>query len=99
MPLEVRVLIARPRRYEGKVIDYNFGSLIRTDCNEEYGERNTIFGEYTFVIEEDLILRLYSSDTNAGMTMPVLLSYSYLFPSFLPIVLCIRGTSYLMHLF
>ncbi|KAK1225739.1 hypothetical protein PQX77_011300 [Marasmius sp. AFHP31] len=30
-------------RYEKKVQDYNFGSLIRTDAREEYGERNTIF--------------------------------------------------------
>ncbi|KAG7445255.1 DUF757-domain-containing protein [Guyanagaster necrorhizus] len=29
--------------YEKKVKDYNFGSLIRTDAREEYGERNTIF--------------------------------------------------------
>jgi hypothetical protein len=31
-------------RYEKKVKDYNFGSLIRTDARDEYGERNTIFG-------------------------------------------------------
>ncbi|TFK68166.1 DUF757-domain-containing protein [Pluteus cervinus] len=29
--------------YKGKVTDYNFGSLIRTDAREEYGEHNTIF--------------------------------------------------------
>ncbi|TDL27962.1 DUF757-domain-containing protein [Rickenella mellea] len=29
--------------YEKKVKDYNFGSLIRTDAKEEYGEINTIF--------------------------------------------------------
>ncbi|EIN14679.1 DUF757-domain-containing protein [Punctularia strigosozonata HHB-11173 SS5] len=29
--------------YEKKIKDYNFGSLIRTDCRDEYGERNTIF--------------------------------------------------------
>jgi len=29
--------------YEKKVKDYNFGSLIRTDARDEYGERNTIF--------------------------------------------------------
>ena len=32
-------------RYEKKVKDYNFGSLIRTDARQEYGEVNTIFGE------------------------------------------------------
>ncbi|KAF7329644.1 Duf757 domain-containing protein [Mycena kentingensis (nom. inval.)] len=30
-------------RYKKKVKDYNFGSLIRTDAREEYGEKNTIF--------------------------------------------------------
>lgn len=29
--------------YEKTVKDYNFGSLIRTDAREEYGEKNTIF--------------------------------------------------------
>ena len=30
--------------YKDKVKDYNFGSLIRTDCRDEYAETNTIFG-------------------------------------------------------
>lgn len=30
-------------RYKDKVKDYNFGSLIRTDAEDEYGERNTVF--------------------------------------------------------
>ena len=30
--------------YKDKVKDYNFGSLIRTDARDEYGEKNTIFG-------------------------------------------------------
>ncbi|KJA21310.1 hypothetical protein HYPSUDRAFT_42162 [Hypholoma sublateritium FD-334 SS-4] len=29
--------------YKEKVKDYNFGSLIRTDARDEYGESNTIF--------------------------------------------------------
>jgi len=29
--------------YENKIKDYNFGSLIRTDAQDEYGENNTIF--------------------------------------------------------
>ncbi|KAH9474539.1 Protein PBDC1-like protein [Psilocybe cubensis] len=29
--------------YKDKVKDYNFGSLIRTDARDEYGESNTIF--------------------------------------------------------
>ena len=31
-------------RYEKKIADYNFGSLIRTDSMREYDETNTIFG-------------------------------------------------------
>jgi hypothetical protein len=31
------------------VKDFNFGSLIRTDCRDEYGERNTIFGTPTIM--------------------------------------------------
>ncbi|PWN95093.1 DUF757-domain-containing protein [Tilletiopsis washingtonensis] len=30
-------------RYEGKVTDYNFGTLIRTDASEEYTQFNTTF--------------------------------------------------------
>jgi len=33
-------------RYEGKVIDHNFGSLIRMNSEEEYSESNTIFGAF-----------------------------------------------------
>ena len=33
-----------PHSYKDKVKDYNFGSLIRTDARDEYGEKNTIFG-------------------------------------------------------
>jgi len=33
--------------YKDKVKDYNFGSLIRTDARDEYGEKNTIFGVFT----------------------------------------------------
>jgi hypothetical protein len=32
------------------VKDFNFGSLIRTDCRDEYGERNTIFGTLTMML-------------------------------------------------
>jgi len=31
-------------RYEKKIEDYNFGSLIRTDCKDEYSQHNSIFG-------------------------------------------------------
>jgi hypothetical protein len=36
--------------YENKVVDYNFGSLIRTDAQGEYGETNTIFGIYILLL-------------------------------------------------
>ncbi|KAK7042511.1 Duf757 domain-containing protein [Favolaschia claudopus] len=37
--------------YRKKVKEYNFGSLIRTDARQEYGERNTIFGAYFYAFE------------------------------------------------
>lgn len=33
-------------RYETKVKDFNFGSLIRMDATKEYSETNTIFGRF-----------------------------------------------------
>lgn len=39
-------MATRADRYEKKVKDYNFGSLIRTDARQEYSETNTIFGEH-----------------------------------------------------
>ena len=36
-------------RYEKKIKDYNFGSLIRTDARGEYGEKNTIFGSSVYI--------------------------------------------------
>ncbi|KAG6832865.1 hypothetical protein H0H87_012797 [Tephrocybe sp. NHM501043] len=32
--------------YEKRVKEHNFGCLIRTDANEEYGEKSTIFGMF-----------------------------------------------------
>jgi hypothetical protein len=46
LPTRRRCAHVDPDRYEGKVMDFNFGSLIRTDANEEYGEKNTIFGKH-----------------------------------------------------
>ena len=31
-------------RYETKIENYNFGSLIRTDCKDEYSQQNSLFG-------------------------------------------------------
>jgi hypothetical protein len=39
-----------PRSYKDKVKDYNFGSLIRTDARDEYGEKNTIFGALRILV-------------------------------------------------
>lgn len=36
-------------RYEKTIEDYNFGSLIRTDCKDEYSQHNSIFGTSLFV--------------------------------------------------
>ncbi|NWU63106.1 PBDC1 protein, partial [Pterocles burchelli] len=32
-------------RFEGVVEDFNYGTLLRLDCREDYTEENTIFGE------------------------------------------------------
>lgn len=32
-------------KYEKRVNEYNFGSLIRIDCREDYTEENTMFGK------------------------------------------------------
>lgn len=34
-------------KYENKVADFNFGTLIRTDAADEYTQFNTTFGTYT----------------------------------------------------
>ena len=44
--LSARLTVCVRCRYEKKVKDYNFGSLIRTDARQEYSETNTIFGQY-----------------------------------------------------
>lgn len=43
-------------RYKDKVKDYNFGSLIRTDARQEYGETNTIFGRQSHTSSQSLHL-------------------------------------------
>lgn len=45
-PLTVPGLLTNLLRYEKKVQEHNFGSLLRKDANEEYTEQNTIFGRY-----------------------------------------------------
>ena len=40
------LLLFSSSSYKGKVTDYNFGCLIRSDARGEYGEQNTIFGEF-----------------------------------------------------
>ena len=41
--LSAQLKVCARCRYEKKVKDYNFGSLIRTDARQEYSETNTIF--------------------------------------------------------
>lgn len=33
--------------FEHKIDDYNFGTLIRANCKEDYTEANSIFGQLT----------------------------------------------------
>lgn len=65
-------------RYETKVKDYNFGSLIRTDATKEYTETNTIFGWFQSLRVCTLTLQLSHSDANTvlrhrGGSNPVLM--------------------------
>ena len=46
LPLYLKLDKHQISRYEGKVTDHNFGSLIRMNAEEEYSESNTIFGAF-----------------------------------------------------
>ena len=46
--------------YNGKVTDYNFGSLIRMNADEEYSESNTIFGAFCLPARESVTELLFS---------------------------------------
>uniref|UniRef100_A0A3Q1HNW8 Polysaccharide biosynthesis domain containing 1 n=1 Tax=Acanthochromis polyacanthus TaxID=80966 RepID=A0A3Q1HNW8_9TELE len=35
-------------QFEGLVEDFNFGTLLRLDCEKDYVEDNTVFGEFLF---------------------------------------------------
>ena len=47
------------RRYEKKITDYNFESLIRTDATKEYSEMNTIFGPFFLIIAPTFLFCIY----------------------------------------
>jgi len=51
-------------RYEDKVIDHNFGSLIRMNSEEEYSESNTIFGAFRHPVPRS-VTKLLGSDARA----------------------------------
>jgi hypothetical protein len=53
--------------YKDTVKDYNFGSLIRMDASDEYGERNTIFGESLRSDNHCKPSHSKRSDSHAGM--------------------------------
>ncbi|KAG8921468.1 hypothetical protein FRC00_008610 [Tulasnella sp. 408] len=54
-------------RYEKKINDYNFGTLLRPDCKDEYTEKNSMFGEFALstlvgrplqtIVSPDLVTR------------------------------------------
>lgn len=45
--------------YKGRVTDYNFGCLIRSDARGEYGEQNTIFGEFLSLTKDMIHAKLW----------------------------------------
>ena len=49
---------------EDKVIDHNFGSLIRMNSEEEYSESNTIFSVFRHPVPRSVI-KLLGSDARA----------------------------------
>jgi len=51
-------------RYDGKVADHNFGSLIRTDAEGEYSESNTIFCAFRELLP-GLMTEFFGSDAGA----------------------------------
>ena len=65
---DVEKLCLRSSRYEKKVKDYNFGSLIRTDARQEYSETNTIFVTRIQVrrLSPSLTTFLWSSPSEGG---------------------------------
>lgn len=36
-------------KYEKRVKEFNFGSLVRIDARDDYTEQNTMFGKLTFI--------------------------------------------------
>lgn len=44
MPFTVCLVLTSIVRWENKITEHNFGSLLRTDAQGEYSETNTIFG-------------------------------------------------------
>ena len=52
--------------YKETVKDYNFGSLIRTDASDEYGEKNTIFGKLLLPWYRNALSHVLHSSSHAG---------------------------------
>ncbi len=49
--LSIDCLLAPTTRYEKTVQDYNFGTLLRINCNKDYDQDNTMFGNETNVAQ------------------------------------------------
>jgi len=62
-------------RYENKVIDHNFGSLIRMNSKEEHSESNTIFGAFCNPVSGSVTKPL-GSDARAILVFEVTQTYS-----------------------
>ena len=64
LPLYLKLDKHQTSRYEGKVTDHNFGSLIRMNSEEEYSESNTIFGAFSIPVPGS-VTKLLGSDASA----------------------------------
>ena len=74
-------------RYEKKVKDFNFGSLIRTDSRREYAETNTIFGVSVFLRSWShhlshsyfyVVTRIQASNVHLDLIHGIVTDYTYL---------------------
>lgn len=46
-------------RFQGKIEDFNYGTLLRADCAKDYTEENTILGIFCFVRDRSFTHRMF----------------------------------------
>lgn len=51
-------------QFEGLVEDFNYGTLLRLDCEKDYTEENTIFGKH---LTHDVFTQVQVSTTRTSL--------------------------------